>query len=195
VCQAIFFTLMAGSSAFTPRSHIKFDTLDFLSTATGALCLANHDELVNADTVPQRSLGNEVEKRCFGQPAIAIKRQAEEAPQPIPKLSASSAVTNQATKRWTRRSRPVPRATVGWRSYVSELTPSSRAHRRHELPLQGPHGRRERSQHHICRDLRCPRNRTLRAVPQCCADSWYHVRPWRQSTRTSRSTRHVRGSL
>jgi hypothetical protein len=84
VCQAIFFTLMAGSSAFTPGSHIKFGTLDFLSTTTEALCLANHDEPVNADTVPQRSLGNEVEKRCFGQPAIAIKRQAEEAPQPIP---------------------------------------------------------------------------------------------------------------
>jgi hypothetical protein len=50
---------MAGSSAFAPRSHVKFDTLDFLSTATGALCLAFPDEPVNADTALEHFMGNE----------------------------------------------------------------------------------------------------------------------------------------
>jgi hypothetical protein len=40
-----------------PRSRIKFDALDFFATATGALCLANLDEPVNADTTPQCFLG------------------------------------------------------------------------------------------------------------------------------------------
>jgi hypothetical protein len=32
VCQETFFTPMAGSSAFTPESHVKFSTLNFLVT-------------------------------------------------------------------------------------------------------------------------------------------------------------------
>jgi hypothetical protein len=51
---------VAASSAFIIGSRIRFDTLDFFATTTGALCLVNPDEPVNADTAPQCSLGSEV---------------------------------------------------------------------------------------------------------------------------------------
>jgi hypothetical protein len=80
------FTPMASSLAFAPGNHVRFDTIDFLSIATGALCLAYPDEPVNVSRMPEHSIGNEAEKQSLGQSTTTIKRQAGEASPPAPKF-------------------------------------------------------------------------------------------------------------
>jgi hypothetical protein len=74
---------MASLSAFTPGNHVKFSTLDFLATTTGAPCLTCPDKPVNTRMAPEHSIRNEAGKRNLDQPAT-IEQQAGEAPPPTP---------------------------------------------------------------------------------------------------------------
>ena len=66
----------ASSETFTPGSHIMFDTLDFLATATSELHLAGPDVPVTTGTRPARSTGSKAEKWCLNMHIDTIKKKA-----------------------------------------------------------------------------------------------------------------------
>jgi hypothetical protein len=53
----------AKGEAFTPRSYVKFGSLDFLATTTGELRLAGLDEPLAASLAPKRFARRRAEKR------------------------------------------------------------------------------------------------------------------------------------
>jgi hypothetical protein len=98
---------MVGSSAFTPGSHVKFGTLEFLATAIGALCLACPDEPVNTCMALEHFVGNEVKKQSLNQPAT-IKRQAGEALPPALEVVGIKRCHKSSPMRWTWQSHLAP---------------------------------------------------------------------------------------
>jgi hypothetical protein len=63
---------LIGGETFTPKSHIMFGSLDFLTTATSELCLASPGAPIAMGMGPTHTAGSKAKKQCLKRHAASL---------------------------------------------------------------------------------------------------------------------------